>query len=1176
MNNDHLQKLQSIFEEADEDGGGGLDIDEFRQAMKKTMGAGQVDDRQLAIVFMKVDANCDGTVDWDEYLSYMLLEYQERDLMNNLFKDVPFPKQLREISSNHRDMISSVKFLPTITHRHGSVADESDHSVGRYISVSKEGVVNFWTLDMNNLRSVTLEQPRDKVKPMWITDMVCMPNINMIAMSSTERDLCFYDVNGSKFDKVFQVSGMEHAALCMDYWYDVKNMNNAVLCFGDAGGNVCVFVFSEALGSALFGSQNAKGVGCRRVPFHEILKGSVKGIRALRYLFVHEDWVRKVQYCHNLHSVISCATTSENSMFIGDVERKKTGSVFKIRKGLQCFEYSKEWNVIVTGGMDRTVRLWNPYVTTKSTAVLKGHNSAIMHIALNGNNGQIISVAKEKQIKVWDMRDQTCLQTVAGRNVNMGPHLINTIFYNARNGSLILGTNMIAIFERKAEEGEVGEPMSHNKAVTHALYNNLFNQVVSASDDSIVSVWDLDTGTKTIQFTAHKTIERGVEKSVEITAMTFDPSKRRLFTGARDGTVKVWNFNNGACLRELEVFDNYEVTGIVCPRSKIVTTGWNRRLTMYIDLQDDDECRQWPIRHKDDILSLTSYGPSHLATSSYDGDIIIWSLETGHVLSRLNAMESVKPQTDRLNSPVTPVRPMGRDKSASTISEKDCKAENKESSSSVEPKTTDSVGIKRLLDETSVKESLKNASKETFKDKSRGTLPAINNQANMVTSETDKSDDSETKKSDISDSSVNRPKSGLQGNDFYHIHSKSYAEFQRKHEASVDKMIFLQAREQDKETATLLASGAEGWVRAWSIDHKGGLLGQFLATNRKNESVLAMTTDSQNQILITGDTMGYIMVWEIGDYCIKKGTGPQVDNSNLRKRFPYLKPDGLMTLRNQLLAQTKHQENLPKPPPQTNPEETIREPLKLNAYRAHLEVITFVEYAEEKELIITSSTDCSVRLWTLCGRYIGTFGQKGGWEKLPEIIVPERVPRRLPGDVKRVASAITLKVLNGGSRPRWKLARNILLLCAARKSLGQKTNLEGMFNKVGGELVGDSESSEDDEDKHVDQGISTILGKSYKPKTRHKVPPMLPEIRQNANQLSVFSSLPFCELEPVQEPKLPAVIQQIQARQQSMENLDKEGTTKQKLKRRAQEHLLKHKTVRILTRDNKEQRPGQD
>ncbi|XP_077992887.1 cilia- and flagella-associated protein 337-like [Glandiceps talaboti] len=1196
MNNDHLQKLQSIFEEADEDGGGGLDIDEFRQAMKKTMGAGQVDDRQLAIVFMKVDANCDGTVDWDEYLSYMLLEYQERDLMNNLFKDVPFPKTLREIQSNHRDMISSIKFLPTVTHRHGSVADESDHSFGRYITVSKEGVVNFWTLDMTNLRSVTLEQPRDKVKPMWITDMICMPNINMIAMSSTERDLCFYDVNASKFDKVFQVSGMEHAPLCMDYWYDIKNMNNAVLAFGDSGGNVCAFVFTEALGSALFGSQNAKGVGCRRVPFHEILKGGVKGIRAIRYLNVHEDWVRKVQYCPNLQSVISCATTSENSMFTGSVDRKKTGSIFRIRKGLQCFEYSKEWNVIVTGGMDRTVRFWNPYVTTKATAVMKGHNSAIMHITLNGNNGQIISVAKDKQIKVWDMRDQTCLQTVAGRNVHMGPHLINTLCYNPRNGSLILGTNMLGLFERKADEAEIGEPTSHNKPVRYSLYNDLFNQVVSACDDSIVSVWDVDTGTKTIQFSAHKTMERGAERSVEITAMTYDPSKRRLITGARDGTVKIWNFNNGACLRELEVFDSYEVTGIVCPRQKIITTGWNRRLTTYIDLQDDDDVRQLPIRHKDDVLSLAYYGPSHLGTSSYDGDIIIWSLETGHMLSRMNAMEGTKPQTGRLNTPVSPVRPMGREKSATGLSERDTrKLETKTSTASVTSKEPENMGLRSILKQPkSIAENgesgeeFKNSGKESVKkDLATNTiLPAINNQGRIVA--TDPHQDSSGGESDDSNSSddttstksqdrTDSAQSGRSSQDFYRISSESYAEFQRKHEASVDKILFLQAREQDKETATLMATGAEGWVRAWSIDHKGGLLGQFLATHRKNESVLAMTTDSTNQYLITGDTMGYVMVWDISEYCIKENAIRKIDHETRASRFPYLKPDGLMELRSKLQTQSKYQQNLPKPPPSTNPEETVKEPLKLNAYRAHLQAVNHVEYAEEKELIITSSTDCSVRLWTLCGRYIGTFGQKGGWDKLADPIIPEKVPRRLPGDVKRVASAITLKVLNGGTRPRWNLARNILLLCAARRTLGKATNIDSLFKRVSGEeVVEDTDSSEDDSDKAADKGASSILGKSYKPKTRHKMPPLLPEIRQNAHQLSVYSSLPFCDLDPVSEPKLPAVIQQIQARNQSLDNIEKEGRATQKVKRRLHEIVTKHKTVRILTKDNKEQRPGQD
>ena len=49
-------------------------------AMKKVLGQ-NTDDRELEKIFMKVDTNCDGTVDWDEFLSYLLLEYLEKDMI---------------------------------------------------------------------------------------------------------------------------------------------------------------------------------------------------------------------------------------------------------------------------------------------------------------------------------------------------------------------------------------------------------------------------------------------------------------------------------------------------------------------------------------------------------------------------------------------------------------------------------------------------------------------------------------------------------------------------------------------------------------------------------------------------------------------------------------------------------------------------------------------------------------------------------------------------------------------------------------------------------------------------------------------------------------------------------------------------------------------------------------
>ena len=68
-------------------------------------------------------------------------------------------------------------------------------------------------------------------------------------------------------------------------------------------------------------------------------------------------------------------------------------------------------------------------------------------------------------------------------------------------------------------------------------------------------MWDVDTGEKTIQFSQ-------CHGNVEITAMAFDPSGRRLITGGRDGSIKLWNFNNGACLSILET--RYEAEVRIC------------------------------------------------------------------------------------------------------------------------------------------------------------------------------------------------------------------------------------------------------------------------------------------------------------------------------------------------------------------------------------------------------------------------------------------------------------------------------------------------------------------------------------------------------------------------------------------------------------------------------------
>jgi hypothetical protein len=66
---------------------------------------------------------------------------------------------------------------------------------------------------------------------------------------------------------------------------------------------------------------------------------------------------------------------------------------------------------------------------------------------------------------------------------------------------------------------------------------------------------------------------------------------------------------------------------------------------------------------------------------------------------------------------------------------------------------------------------------------------------------------------------------------------------------------------------------------------------------------------------------------------------------------------------------------------------TVIYPQLLIAYQAHLQPITSIMYANDREIVITSSVDCTIRLFTLTGRYIGFMGQSMPWGPLSSTII---------------------------------------------------------------------------------------------------------------------------------------------------------------------------------------------
>ena len=74
----------------------------------------------------------------------------------------------------------------------------------------------------------------------------------------------------------------------------------------------------------------------------------------------------------------------------------------------------------------------------------------------------------------------------------------------------------------------------------------------------VIKLWDVETGKSIFEFgEAH-----GEEA---ITCVTFDNTGRRLITGGRDGGIRLWNYNNGHCLKTMTkgIFTLYKYNSVI-------------------------------------------------------------------------------------------------------------------------------------------------------------------------------------------------------------------------------------------------------------------------------------------------------------------------------------------------------------------------------------------------------------------------------------------------------------------------------------------------------------------------------------------------------------------------------------------------------------------------------------
>ncbi|KAH9196819.1 hypothetical protein AeNC1_001200 [Aphanomyces euteiches] len=657
-----LMKLHDVFEQR-----GALTEKQFVTHFHSILESDSWTPSQISQLFMKIDANSDGSVDWDEFTNFMFVHSQSASeaaaqLARVAFVPLDDYDETATPSGSQRPRDVIVAFFGL---------SKGNHFVG----CTAHGLVTLWSSTFQLQTSFQALISVDRTNA--VTSVVHLSASNKLAITSVSTGVVLIDlVLAEKSTQTHLPSTvLAHAApLCLCSTID-DDTKQDVLYIGDDVGCITKIRFHDH-GPWHFCSGDQS---CHN-------KATVVGATITRATR-HQDHITKLVFVPELNSLVSASR--DGTIQIIDVHREVVKREFDLHRGaVYDVAWCREPKFFASCGVERDVLLWNPFSETL-LGRLQGHTCSIRSVIWNSEGLNLISLGLvDGVIRVWDVRQMKCLQVI--HDVSHEKSHTKLIYFDEMSKNLLTFSTTMNLWPMRQAAGIAETLQPHDETITHLLFNPSFDQLVSIGTDGHIVLWNaLDGSVISHFFMAHTTI----------TAAALDDTGRRLITGSNDGTkVTLWNFSNGSRLATLlkrrptpvddvrgkfqnglgqrgilfprmntqpvqarkSISKANEVTAVAVvtsamPQSNgrgfvqskyILSVGWDRRVYVWLDNANQDYLLRMPedlsIGHSDDILSMAFCPPKLVATGGMDGYVMLWGLNSGDLMAKFSCRSSVE------------------------------------------------------------------------------------------------------------------------------------------------------------------------------------------------------------------------------------------------------------------------------------------------------------------------------------------------------------------------------------------------------------------------------------------------------------------------------------------------------------------------------------------------------